>query len=64
MYVLLGMSPRTLSVCMSSDLGNVIPTFSVLLALGIRFILVFEIGFYKKVARRLSGFEMGYAFIE
>ncbi len=54
MYVLLGISPRTLSACLSSDIGNVIPTFSVLSALVIPFILVFKIDFYKKVPRRLQ----------
>jgi hypothetical protein len=28
--VLLGMSPRALSVCLTREIGNVIPTFSVL----------------------------------
>ena len=29
MNVLLGISPRALSVCFTNDIGNVIPTFSV-----------------------------------
>jgi len=43
MNVLLGISPRALSVCFSNDTGNVIPTFSVLSALVVPDILVLYI---------------------
>ena len=43
MNVLLGISPRALSVCFTRDIGNVIPTFSVLSSRVVRFILVLYI---------------------
>ena len=43
MNVLLGISPRALSVCFTSAIGNVIPTFSVLSSWVVRFILVLYI---------------------
>ena len=43
MKVLLGMSRRALSVCFTREIGNVIPTFSVLSAVVVPFILVLYI---------------------
>ncbi len=43
MKVLLGISPRALSVCFTREIGNVIPTFSVLSAVVVPFILVLYI---------------------
>ena len=43
MNVLLGISPRALSVCFTRDTGNVIPTFSILSSRVVRFILVLYI---------------------
>ena len=43
MNVLLGISPRALSVCFTSVIGKVIPTFSVLSALVVPDILVLYI---------------------
>ena len=43
MNVLLGISPRALSVCFTSVIGRVIPTFSVLSALVVPDILVLYI---------------------
>jgi hypothetical protein len=40
MNVLLGISPRALSVCFTSTIGKVIPTFSVLSSRVVRLILV------------------------
>ena len=40
MKVLLGISPRALSVCFTRGIGNVIPTFSVLSAVVVSVILV------------------------
>ena len=39
MNVLLGISPRALSVCFTREIGNVIPTFSVLSSRVVRLIL-------------------------
>ena len=43
MNVLLGISPRALSVCFTRIIGNVIPTFSVLSSWVVPFILVLYI---------------------
>jgi len=43
MNVLLGTSPRALSVCFMREIGNVMPTFSVLSVVVVPFILVLYI---------------------
>ena len=43
MNVLLGISPRALYVCFIREIGNVMPTFSVLLSNVVPFILVLRI---------------------
>jgi hypothetical protein len=43
MNVLLGISPRALSVLFTRTIGNVIPTFSVLSFRVVRFILVLSV---------------------
>ena len=59
MSVLPGLSPRSLSVCFTSVIGNVIPTFSVLSALVVPDILVLYI-----VPQSYKAFDFSFYFLK